>query len=102
GLALAVRLRADWSRRRAVLLGVVAIVCFYTHVVPFAFLGLGAALVAIGGGWRETARRWIPLVPSALAALIWTQLSPAGESTLSAASGGGARGNASFVPAMQA
>src|SRR5690606_26145634 len=41
-------------------------------------------------------------VPSALAALIWTQLSPAGESTLSAASGGGARGNASFVPAMQA
>lgn len=102
GLALAVRLRAQWSRRRAVLLAVVAIVCFYTHVVPFAFLGLGAALVAIGGGWMETARRWLPLAPSAVAALVWTRLSPAGESTLSAASGGGARGQAVFVPAMQA
>ncbi len=102
GLALAVRLRAQWSRKRAIVLGAVAIVCFYTHVVPFAFLGLGAALVAIGGGWMQTARRWLPLVPSAIAALVWMQLSPAGESTLSAASGGGARGRAVFVPAMQA
>src|SRR5690606_21343557 len=91
-----------WSRRRAIVLGLVAFVCFYTHVVPFAFLGLGAALAAIGGGWKETLRRWIPLAPAGLAALVWTQLSPAGESTLSAASGGGARGSASFVPAMQA
>lgn len=102
GLALAVRLRSEWSRRRALGLGVIALVCFYTHVVPFAFLGLGAALVAVGGGWRDTLRRWLPLVPSALAALIWTQLSPAGESTLSAASGGGEQGSAVFVPAPQA
>ena len=102
GLALAVRLRARWTRRRAILLGVVALVCFYTHVVPFAFLGLGAALVAIGGGPKETLARWAPLAPSGVAALLWTQLSPAGESTLSAASGGGARGSAAFVPAMQA
>ncbi|MCZ7677573.1 MAG: hypothetical protein M5U28_01865 [Sandaracinaceae bacterium] len=33
---------------------------------------------------------------------MWTQLSPAGESTLSAASGGGARGRAVFVGSMQA
>ncbi len=102
GLALAVRLRGRWTRRRAVALGLVTLLCFYTHVVPFAFLGLGAALVAIGEGWRETLRRWIPLVPAALAALIWTRLSPAGESTLSAASGGGSRGAASFMTASQA
>src|SRR5690606_38945606 len=66
------------------------------------FLGLGAGLVAIGGGLRPTLRRWMPLVPSALLALVWSRLSPAGESTLSAASGGGARGKAAFVPAMQA
>jgi hypothetical protein len=102
GLALAVRLRAEWSRPRAILLGVVAFVCFYTHVVPFAFLGLGAALVAIGGGIKPTLLRWAPLAPSALAAIVWTQVSPAGESTMSAASGGGARGAAAFVPPMQA
>lgn len=102
GLSLAVRLRAQWSRKRAIGLGLVAILCFYTHVVPFAFLGLGAGLVAIGGGLRPTLRRWMPLVPSALLALVWSRLSPAGESTLSAASGGGARGKAAFVPAMQA
>lgn len=102
GLALAARLRAQWSRRRAVLLAVVSIVCFYTHVVPFAFLGLGAALVAVGGGWVATARRWLPLAPAAIGALVWTQLSPAGESTLSAASGGGARGRAVFVGSMPA
>ena len=57
-------------------LGLVTLVCFYTHVVPFAFLGLGAALVAIGEGWRETLRRWLPLVPAALATLVWTRLAP--------------------------
>lgn len=103
GLALAVRLRERWTRRRAITLGVVTLVCFYTHVVPFAFLGLGAAL--IGLEWRqhrEAAWRWLPLVPAGAAMLIWTQLSPAGESTVSAASGGGARGNAIFMSASQA
>jgi hypothetical protein len=102
GLALAVRLRSGFTWPRAIGLGAVALVCFYTHVVPFAFLGLGAAVCAIGGNVKDTLRRWAPLVPSALAALVWTRLSPAGESTLSAASGGGARGNAAFTPAMQA
>ncbi|MGE0787382.1 MAG: hypothetical protein AB7S26_17045 [Sandaracinaceae bacterium] len=98
GIALALQLRASWTRRRAIALGVVALLCFYTHVVPFAFLGLGAALVGLD--WsdrRATIRRWIPLVPSAIAALVWSRLSPAGESTLSAASGGGSEGRAAFA-----
>lgn len=85
GLALAVRLRERWTTRRAVALAAVAVVAFYTHVVPFAFLALGAALVAIGEGPRETFRRWLPLAPAALAMLIWSQTAPAGQSTLTAA-----------------
>lgn len=99
GLSLAVQLREAWSTKRAIGLGVLTVVCFYTHVVPFAFLGLGAALVAIGEGWKPTFRRWLPLVPAGLGALVWTQLSPAGESTVSAASGAG---SAVFVPALRA
>ncbi|HJL18157.1 MAG TPA: hypothetical protein RMH99_21010 [Sandaracinaceae bacterium LLY-WYZ-13_1] len=103
GLALAVRLRRRWTRRRAVALAAVTLVCFYTHVVPFAFLGLGAALAGLDHRrWRETGWRWLPLVPAALATLVWTQLAPAGESTLDAAAGGGSRGQAVFVGAMQA
>lgn len=102
GLALAVRLRRQWDRRRAIALGVITLVCFYTHVVPFAFLGLGAALVGLDHrALKPTLRRWLPLVPSALAALVWMQLSPAGQSTMSAASGGGARGQAAFAPVMR-
>ncbi len=85
GLAVAVRLREEHTRGRAIGLAVLSVVTFYTHVVPFGFLGLGAGLVAMGDGLRETGRRWLPLVPAALAAVAWTQTSPAGESTLTAA-----------------
>jgi hypothetical protein len=85
GLALAVRLSERFDRRRAIGLAVVAVIAFYTHVVPFAFLGLGATLVAVGGGWKPTALRLAPLVPAGLAAIVWSRTSPAGSSTLTAA-----------------
>ena len=85
GLALAARLRRDYSHRRAVALAVVAALTFYTHVVPFGFLGLGAGLIAIGDGARATLRRWWPLLPATFAALAWSRYSPAGQSTLTAA-----------------
>ena len=59
GLALAARLRQEFTPRRAVGLAVVSTLTFYTHVVPFAFLGLGAALMLVGDGPRETLRRWL-------------------------------------------
>lgn len=102
GLAIAVRLRREWSLRRAILLGLVTVVCFYTHIVPFAFLGLGAALVAIDRDWKRSGYRLLPLVPAGIAAIVWTQVSAAGESTMSAASGGGDRGVAGFMSASQA
>jgi hypothetical protein len=89
GLALAARLRQDFTLRRAVGLAVVSTLTFYTHVVPFAFLGLGAALMLVGDGPRETLRRWLALVPAGLAALLWTRVSPAGQATLSATAMGG-------------
>lgn len=87
GLALAVRLRDAWDRRVAIGLAAIAIVDFYTHVVPFAFLGLGAALILMGGGAKETLRRWSTLVPAGLAMLFWVLRSPAGQATVTAARG---------------
>lgn len=88
GLALAVQLREKFSTRRAVALAAAVLLTFYTHVVPFAFLGLGAALLGLGrDGPRAVARRWAPLVPGALAALAWSRISPAGQATATAALG---------------
>ncbi len=85
GLALAVRLRQKWSASRALALTVVALLAFYTHVVPFGLIGLGAGFVALGGGLRATTKRLLPLVPAALAALVWMRTSPAGQVTAAAA-----------------
>ena len=84
GLALAVRLRERTTGGRALALAAIALVTFYTHVVPFAFLGLGAALIALGGGLRASVLRLAPLVP---AGLVWAQRSPAGQATTTAALG---------------
>ncbi len=87
GLALAVRLREKFTRGRALTLAAITFVTFYTHVVPFAFLGLGAALIALGGGLRATVLRLATLVPAGVAALFWAQRSPAGQATTTAALG---------------
>lgn len=87
GLSLAVRLRVRPTRGLALALCAVTFVCFYTHVVPFAFLGFGATLVALGDTLRATSRRLLPLVPGGLAALVWTRFAPAGQATATAAFG---------------
>lgn len=89
GLALAARLRQQFTPRLAAGLAVVSALTFYTHVVPFAFLGLGAALMLVGDGPRETGKRWLALVPAGLCALLWTRVSPAGQATLHATAIGG-------------
>lgn len=89
GLGLAIKLRDRYDRERSVFLGVVTLLCFYTHVVPFAFLGLGATLLAFGEGVMPTIRRLVPLVPAGAATLVWAVTSPAGQATV-VASGAGA------------
>jgi hypothetical protein len=78
GLGVAARLRDGWKLWRAIGLGVVALVTFYTHVVPFGFLILGACAVSIGGGFDPTLRRLAPVVPSLFALVYWSRENPAG------------------------
>jgi len=87
GVALAVEQRRSASPRRALALAATALVCFYAHVVPFALMVLGIGLVALSTRLRTTARLLVPLLPAALATLVWLQTSPAGRATVGAATG---------------
>lgn len=104
GLALAVRMRVAHEagasiKRAGVQLALIALACFYTHIVPFALLGLGVFAIACGRELRKTLSRLVPLVPSGLAALAWLKTSAAGEATLAAAQGGSAGKRVDKAPA---
>ncbi len=93
GLSIAVRIRIAEragvrSTRASVQLALVALGCFYTHVVPFALLGLGVLLLALERDARAVVHRLLALVPSGVAALLWLKTSAAGQATLAAAQGG--------------
>jgi len=91
GTALAVRQLRAPTTVRAVGLAALSLVCFYTHVVPFALLGLGVVLVSLTRDVRRLAQRLAPLVPAGVAALYWLAKSPAGQATVMASSGRGSR-----------
>lgn len=78
GLGIAVRLRREWKPWRAIFLGIVALVTFYTHVVPFGFLILGVCTLSGGDGTDATLRRLAPVVPSLFALAYWSRENPAG------------------------
>ncbi|MFN2167885.1 MAG: GNAT family N-acetyltransferase; N-acetyltransferase, partial [Anaerolineae bacterium] len=92
GLALAVEQRKRPRPGREALLSVLLLLAFFTHVVPFGFLAVGALLVAVGDGARQTLRRLAPLGPAAAGAVFWALRSPAGQATVHAASGAGTGG----------
>jgi hypothetical protein len=85
GLCLALRFRLEPTRSRGLWLSGVLLVCFFMHVVPFAFLGLGAALVLLGDGVLATLKRAWVFAPAGGAFVAWLFLTPAGGSTLAAA-----------------
>jgi hypothetical protein len=116
GLALFAELRSpqpQFNARnwRPWTLGVIALACFYFHIVPFGVL-LGIVVAsAIGDGsllvWRRRPSAvhqsprahwstYLALAPGGLALLFWLA-TPAGVSTREAASGGGTRGNAQYL-----
>ena len=78
GLALAVNERLQPSRARLLGVAALSLVTFYMHVVPFAFLAIGVVCIGFGEGVRRTLVRWLALLPSAIAAAVWTFTSPAG------------------------
>jgi hypothetical protein len=102
GLALAVEQRYTPSVARAWLLSLVAVAAFYSHVVPFALLGLGMLLLALQRDLRAMLLALFPLLPSGAAALWWSSRSPAGQATLEAARGGGALVEPTFQTAKVA
>jgi hypothetical protein len=98
GLASAVMLRREPSVRRELAFALLLVVCFFTHVVPFAFLGVGATLLLIGGGVRATALRARAFLPALLVCALWLWLTPAGQATLSAAGAKDGSATAEYLP----
>jgi hypothetical protein len=91
GMALALKQLRAPSPRRALGIAAIALLCFYTHVVPFGLLALGIGLVSLGRDVKALPLRFAPLLPAAVAALLWLGRSPAGQATMTAASGEGPR-----------
>jgi len=85
GVALAVRLRHRWEPKGAMLLGALALLTFYTHVVPFGVLVLASVLVAVSRDRRAVARRLLPFGPALAAVVLWLWTSPAAKTLLSLA-----------------
>jgi hypothetical protein len=99
GLGLAVRQRGAPSHARAVGLACVALLAFFSHVVPFALMALGCGLIALEREPRRVLTRLAPLLPAGLASVLWLSRSPAGRATLTAATGGTDGPQPQFQPA---
>jgi hypothetical protein len=99
GLGLAVRQYSAPKVARGVGLALVALLAFFSHVVPFALFALGCLLVALDRQPRRVLLRLLPLVPAGLASLLWLWRSPAGRATLTAAVGGEAGPQPQYQPA---
>jgi hypothetical protein len=102
GVALALQQRRRFSRARAIGSAALCVVCFYTHVVPFALMAVAIVLVGSYATWRAAARSLAPLLPAALATLLWLFASPAGHATLVAAGSAQSGPQPTFTPAAYA
>ena len=81
GLAVGIRDMHRPTRGTGILLGVIALVLFYTHVFPFALFGIGYAAVFPWARPRSWVRAALPVMPSVLAAAWWTLFASAGKSS---------------------
>lgn len=79
GIATCLRLRARVVRRDVVLLAVLALACFYTHVVPFGMLVIAALVTLVRGRSRRALAPLVALAPAMLAAFVWLFQNPAGH-----------------------
>jgi hypothetical protein len=99
GLGLCAQQCRAATRGRAIALALVAAFCFFCHIVPFAFLMLGAFLLCVQPSIARTLRLLAPLAPALVIGALWMLQSPAGQATLNAAAGGDAALRAVYQPA---
>lgn len=85
GLALIAKQSRSWCAKRAWLIGAVALLTFYAHVVPFGMLSLGAVFLTASRRWQLWVKQLVPLIPAGLAGLVWLFRSASGRATLGAA-----------------
>ncbi|HET9955929.1 MAG TPA: hypothetical protein VFQ61_15575, partial [Polyangiaceae bacterium] len=78
GLALGARSCRAPSIGTKLGLAAVGVLCFYTHVVPYAMLCVGTILLGASRSPARTVERSLPLGASALCALWWLRVSPSG------------------------
>lgn len=84
GVSAAVRYRTKPNVFGALLLGVLALLLFYTHVIPFVML-LGAVFgLALQRDVRRLAAALLPVVPALVALAFWMFRSPAGRIVMGA------------------
>jgi hypothetical protein len=81
GLATAVRWFEDPKLERGILLAVLALALFYSHVFPFGIFGLGFAAMFPWSRPRDWIRAGLPTVPALLALARWTLFTDAGKLT---------------------
>jgi len=79
GWSVAVDYLARDRRRDAILLGVIAVTAFYTHVVIFGLFLIGLAVMAPLRSLRRLLRFGAPLAPSLLVLAHWTLFTSAGD-----------------------
>ena len=73
-LATLIRQIEKPTRSRAAILAVLAVLLFYAHVSTYVLLGVAGAVMVVarvGKDWKRAALTLVPLVPSALCALLW-------------------------------
>jgi hypothetical protein len=91
-LSVSVRFLERPTRSRGVMLGVLSLALFYTHVLPYALFGFGYAALF---PWTRPSR-WTPAVlavaPSLAAVVWWVLLSPIGKQSAGALQGALAHG----------
>lgn len=78
-LAVAIRYFEEPTRGRGVLLGVLAVALFYTHVLPFGLFGLGVMTLFPWTRPNAWVRSALPFIPAVLLLGWWTFLADAGS-----------------------
>jgi len=81
GLAVGVEDVMRPARKTGILLGVISLVLFFTHVFPFALFGIGYAAFFPWSRPKAWVRAALPVVPSVLGAAWWTLFASAGKSS---------------------